>query len=333
MNNLGGLLILAVGGYMVIHGIAGATAADLGTLSIIMAQMYKPAKDLTKTYNKIQESMAGAERIFEIMDERRQIEDRPGAVRFDGPKECITFEDVSFAYDENLVLKDISCRVDVGEVVALVGETGAGKSTMTDLVARFYDPTEGRGAVDGTDVRDFRVLSIRRAISIVSQDAFLFNATVKENILYGRPSATDAEVEAAAKAAGIHGEILEMDRGYQTKVGDRGSRLSGGQRQRVTIARAILKDAPILILDEATSALDSETESIVQEALNRLMEGRTTFVIAHRLSTIAHADRILVLREGELVEEGTHDSLLTKEDGVYASLHRIQFAGATNGGA
>ncbi|MHC4859638.1 MAG: ABC transporter ATP-binding protein, partial [Planctomycetota bacterium] len=334
VNSIAGLIILAIGGYMVIYSIAGATASELATLSLIMAQMYKPVKDLAKTYTKIQESLAGAERIFEIVDREPRLRDRPEARVLERPERQIAFENVTFAYDEKPVLKKVSFTARVGEVVALVGETGAGKSTVTDLVARFYDPTEGRVTIDGVDLRDYKTRSIRKNTATVSQDAFLFNASVRENLRYGQPGATDEEIEEAAASAGIHDEILEMDRGYRTPVGERGTRLSGGQVQRLTIARAILKDAPILILDEATSALDSQTESEVQDALKLLMEGRTTFVIAHRLSTIGHADRILVFSEGELVEEGSHEELLEKEDGVYRSLHQIQFAAAstTNGG-
>jgi subfamily B ATP-binding cassette protein MsbA len=330
-NGVGILMVIGIGGYMVIYGIAGANVSDLATLSLILGQMYKPVKDLTKTYNKIQESMAGAERIFEILDEKPEIDDVPDPVTLKAPQREISFDHVTFAYDDTPVLRDVNFRIKVGEVVALVGETGAGKSTITDLVARFYDPTSGRVAIDGIDLRKYRIRSVRQACAMVSQDAFLFNASVQENLLYGKPGASEAEVIAAAKGAGIHKEIECMDRGYKTRVGERGTRLSGGQRQRLTIARAILKDAPILILDEATSALDSETEAEVQVALARLMEGRTTFVVAHRLSTIAHADRILVLKDGELVETGTHDELLEKEDGVYQTLHRIQYA-TTNGG-
>jgi ATP-binding cassette, subfamily B, bacterial MsbA len=328
INSLAAVVILAVGGYMVIYGIAGATAADLMTLSVIMAQMYKPIKDLTRTYNKIQESMAGAERIFEIIDRQPEIVDRPGAVALEKPARSIAFENVTFAYEEQPVLRNVSFTANVGEVVALVGETGAGKSTVTDLIARFYDVTGGRVTIDDVDVRDYTVRSIRRATSTVAQDAFLFNTTVKENILYARPTASFEEVVQAAKAARIHDEIMEMDQGYETAVGERGSRISGGQRQRMTIARALLKDSPILILDEATSALDSQTEALVQDALDRLMAGRTTFVIAHRLSTINHADRILVFKEGELVEQGTHEELMAVTDGVYSALHQIQFAGS-----
>ncbi len=330
MNSVGALLILAIGGYMVINGTAGASAADLMTLSVIMAQMYKPVKDLTKTYNKIQESLAGAERIFEILDLEPEVQDDPEAVELTRPEREIAFEHVTFAYREEPVLKDISFRVKVGQVAAIVGETGAGKSTITDLMARFYDPTEGRITIDGRDLRKITLRSLRRNIAIVTQDAFLFNATVRENILFGRPGATEEEIVEAAKAAGIHEEIMKMERGYRTTVGERGTRLSGGQRQRITIARAILKDAPILILDEATSALDSQTEADVQEALNRMMVNRTTFVVAHRLSTIGHADRILVLHEGRLVEEGTPEELLAREDGVYRAMHQLQFS-APNG--
>jgi subfamily B ATP-binding cassette protein MsbA len=330
MNSLGAMIILTIGGYMVIHGTAGATAADLMTLSVIMAQMYKPVKDLTKTYNNIQESLAGAERIFEIMDQLPDIVDRPDAVPLVRPEREIAFENVTFAYEEQPVLKNISFRAEVGEVVALVGETGAGKSTVTDLVARFYDPDQGRVSIDGRDLRDYQIMSLRHAIAMVTQESFLFNTSVRENIAIGRPGASLEEIREAAKSAGIHDEILEMSKGYETEVGERGGRLSGGQRQRVTIARAILKDAPILILDEATSALDSQTEALVQEAIGRLMSGRTTFVVAHRLSTIAHADKILVLRDGEIVEEGTHESLMDTQDGIYQAIAQMQFAG-TNG--
>ncbi len=339
MNSVGALIVLAFGGYMVIYGTAGASAADLATLSVILAQMYKPVKVLTRTYNKIQESMAGAERIFEIMDERPSIVDRPEARPFTRPEREIAFEDVSFAYGERLVLRHVSFRVPVGQVVGLVGETGAGKSTITDLVARFYDPTEGRITIDGTDLRDYRVADLRRAVSTVRQDAFLFHASVRENILYGRPEATREEVEEAARIAGIHDEILQMEAGFETLVGERGTRLSGGQRQRITIARGILKNAPILILDEATSALDSTTEAEVQAHLEKQSRGRTTFIVAHRLSTLTHADRILVFKDGELVEDGTHEALLAKQ-GVYAAAYQIQFAapgaaanGKPNGGS
>ncbi len=328
INSVAGMGIMAVGGYMVINGIAGASAADLMTLSVVMAQMYKPIKDLTRTYNKVQETMAGAERIFEVLDRKPEIVDRPGARTLVAPERDFEFDDVTFAYDEAPVLRNVSFRAMAGEVVALVGETGAGKSTVCDLLARFYDVSSGRVLIDGIDVRDYTVRSVRKAVSIVDQDAFLFNTSIGENIHYARPDATSEEVIEAARAARIHDEIMEMEHGYKTKAGERGSRLSGGQRQRITIARAILKDAPILILDEATSALDSQTEALVQDALDRLMKGRTTFVIAHRLSTIRHADRILVFKDGELVEQGPHDELLARPNGVYHALHEIQFAGA-----
>jgi ABC-type multidrug transport system fused ATPase/permease subunit len=214
--------------------------------------------------------------------------------------------------------------------VGLVGETGAGKSTVTDLLARFYDPSDGRVTIDGVDLRDYRLADVRRAVSGVRQDAFLFNATVFENILYGNPLADREEVEEAARIAAIGDEIAEMEQGFHTEVGERGARISGGQRQRLTIARGILKNAPILILDEATSALDSQTEAEVQANLEKLRAGRTTFVIAHRLSTISRADRILVFKDGELVEEGNHEELIGNQ-GPYWSMHQIQYASANSG--
>jgi subfamily B ATP-binding cassette protein MsbA len=330
MNSIGGLLVLAVGGTMVIYGTAGASAADLATLSVILAQMYKPVKVLTRTYNKIQESMAGAERIFEIMDQRPTVTEKPDARPFVRPEREIAFEDVTFAYAERPVLRNVSFCVRAGEVVGLVGETGAGKSTVTDLLARFYDPTGGRITIDGVDLRDHRLADIRRGVSGVRQDAFLFNASVHENILYGNPKADREEVVEAARLAAIKDEIDEMEQGFDTEVGDRGARISGGQRQRLTIARGILKDAPVLILDEATSALDSQTEAEVQANLEKLRAGRTTFVIAHRLSTISRADRILVFKDGELVEEGNHEELIAKQ-GAYHAMHQIQYASATTG--
>jgi subfamily B ATP-binding cassette protein MsbA len=326
-NHIGAVVVMLAGGYFVLHNLFEITVADLVTFSAILTRMYKPLKGLTKTYNRIQDSLPGIERVLELLDVRPQITDRPDAVPLGKPEKTIAFEGVTFAYDDEPVLRDISLEVPVGSIVALVGPTGAGKSTLTDLVARYYDPGEGRILIDGADLRSFTVDSLLSRIAVVTQEPFLFHATIRENILYGRPNASQEEVEAAARAAFVHGEILEQPDGYDSVVGDRGSRLSGGQRQRITIARAILKDADILILDEATSSLDSLSEGEVQEALASLMKGRTTFVVAHRLSTIRNADRILVLDRGRIVESGSHDDLLAK-GGLYATLHAMQDGGA-----
>jgi ATP-binding cassette, subfamily B, bacterial MsbA len=329
-NHIGAVVIMLAGGYFVLHNLFEITVADLVTFSAILTRMYKPLKGLTKAYNRIQDSLPGIERVLELLDIEPEIEDRPDAIPLGKPAKAITFENVSFAYDEESVLRDISVEIPVGSIVALVGPTGAGKSTLTDLVARYYDPGEGRILIDDVDLRAFAVESLLSRIAVVTQEPFLFHATIRENILYGRPDADQEEVEAAARAAFVHGEILEQPDGYDTVVGDRGARLSGGQRQRVTIARAILKDADILILDEATSSLDSRSEGEVQEALGSLMSGRTTFVVAHRLSTIRNADMILVLDRGRIVESGSHDDLVEK-NGLYATLHAMQEDGAKNG--
>jgi ABC-type multidrug transport system fused ATPase/permease subunit len=283
----------------------------------------------------MQESLAGTERIFEIVDTPDTLADRPGARALVRPRSDVSFENVSFRYVEDgpWVLRNVSFRVPVGTSVALVGATGAGKSTILDLVARFYDPQEGRIAVDGVDLRDYSRDSLLSHVAIVTQEPFLFNASIRENLLYGKTGAAATEVEAAARAAFIHDEILKQADGYETIVGERGARLSGGQRQRLTIARAILKDPPVLLLDEATSALDSRAEQKVQEALSNLMRDRTTFVIAHRLSTIQGVDRILVLENGTIVEQGTHRELLDLPHGHYRRLYDIQFASALQGRA
>jgi subfamily B ATP-binding cassette protein MsbA len=325
-NHVGGAVILLAGGWFVLHGKFGVSVADLVTFSAILGRMYKPVKDLTKTYNKVQNCLPSIERVFEIMDARPDIEDGADARPLGRPERSIAFERVTFAYDEEPVLQDVSFEAAVGDVIALVGPTGAGKSTLTDLVARFYDPTEGRILIDGVDLRSYAVGSLLSRIAVVTQDPFLFHTTIRDNILYGRPDATEEEIVAAARAAYVHGEIEELPDGYDTVVGERGARLSGGQRQRLTIARAILKDADILILDEATSSLDSRSEGEVQEALANLMVGRTTFVVAHRLSTIRSASRILVLDRGRIVEQGTHDDLLV-QGGLYRTLHAMQEAG------
>jgi subfamily B ATP-binding cassette protein MsbA len=331
-SKLSTIVITGLGGYLVLE--RQVSLGDLSAFGFLIAGMYRASKSLTTNYNKMQESLAGTERIFEILDTPDTMADRPSARALVRPRGEIAFEGVSFRYVEDgpWVLRDLSFRVPVGSSVALVGATGAGKSTILDLVARFYDPQKGRVSIDGMDLRDFSRDSLLAQIAIVTQEPFLFNATIAENLLYGKPGAARTEVEAAARAASVHDEILRQELGYDTVVGERGGRLSGGQRQRVTIARAILKDPPILLLDEATSALDSRAEQKVQEALYNLMKDRTTFVIAHRLSTIQGVDRILVLEGGTIVEQGTHRELLAIPNGHYRRLHDIQFAAALRPG-
>jgi subfamily B ATP-binding cassette protein MsbA len=281
---------------------------------------------IVKAYNDLQASMAGVDRTFELLDTTAAIEDSSDSLELTRVEEGIRFDGVWFAYNGAPVLKGLDLFVPSGKQYAIVGETGAGKSTMLDLIPRFYDTTRGAILIDGIDVRRIRRDSLMRQIAIVGQHPFLFNRPIAENIRYGKPAATDEEVVAAAKAANIHGFISRLPDGYQTNAGEMGSRFSGGQRQCLTIARAILKDAPILILDEATSSLDAESEMLVQTALSNLMRGRTTLVIAHRLSTVRHADCIIVLKDGRIAEQGSHEELLAAE-GEYHRLYRLQFAG------
>jgi subfamily B ATP-binding cassette protein MsbA len=289
-------------------------------------KLYSPVKYLAKFPALIQPGLVGAERIFEFLDAPVDIRDPEGAKPFPGLQEEIAFRDVSFAYRPGeLVLSDISFRVPRGSVVALVGPSGAGKTTLLDLLARFYEVSEGSIAMDGTDIRDFPLRGLRGALGIVSQETVLFHDTVRANIAYGSRHASQEEIERAAKAAYAHDFVTQLPQGYDTVVGERGTELSGGQRQRLAIARAILRDPPILVFDEATSALDTEAERIVQQAIERLLEGRTVFVIAHRLSTVQRADQILVLEEGRIEEEGTHQDLLEK-GGLYRRLYELQFA-------
>lgn len=293
---------------------------------VFMAQTYRPSKVLTRSYTDLMDHLAGAGRVFEFMDLPPGMPDKPGAIPLTDVVGTVRFEDVCFAYNGGgNVLDHVNLEVPAGQVVALVGPSGAGKSTLVNLVPRFYDPVSGRITIDGTDIREFTRESLLRHIAIVTQDPFLFNTSVRENIAYGRPGATDEEIEAAAQAANIHDFILTLPRGYDTLVGERGANISGGQCQRITIARAILRDPKILILDEATSSLDTESEHAVQQALQNLMKGRTTLVIAHRLSTVQHADKICVMQDGRICEVGTHDQLMASET-LYRRLYQLQFA-------
>jgi subfamily B ATP-binding cassette protein MsbA len=295
---------------------------------ILSMKLYSPVKYLAKFPALIQPGLVGAERIFEFLDAPIDIRDREGARPFPGLQKEIAFRGVSFEYRPGEpVLSEIQFSVPRGSVVALVGPSGAGKTTLLDLLARFYDVTAGSITIDGTDIRDFPLRGLRSALGIVSQETILFHDTVRANIAYGSSNPSQDEIERAAVAAHAHGFISRLPQGYDTVVGERGTELSGGQRQRLAIARAILRDPPILVFDEATSALDTESERLVQEAIDRLLEGRTVFVIAHRLSTIQRADQILVLDGGRIVERGTHSTLLD-QGGLYRHLYELQFADA-----
>jgi subfamily B ATP-binding cassette protein MsbA len=287
--------------------------------------LYEPFKKLVRTNYTIQQGLAGADRVFELLDTHSRVVDRPGATTLRAVRQAIEFHDVGFAYEPGEpVLRGINLRIPVGQVVALVGISGGGKSTLADLIPRFYDVVTGRITIDGVDVRDLALASLREHIAVVTQFTFLFNDSIRNNIAYGDLTRPMEEIVAAAKAANAHGFIQEMPSGYETTIGDLGVRLSGGQRQRLAIARALLKNAPILILDEATSALDTESEGLVQEALERLMANRTTLVVAHRLSTVRRADRIAVVVQGQIVESGTHEELLAHGT-EYKKLYELQF--------
>lgn len=309
------------GGFSVIGG--GRTQGEFMAFMAAMFLMYQPFKHLTRTYTTIQQGIVGADRVFEILDEEPAIRDRPNARPAPGFARMIEFYDVSFGYGRKLVLSNISLKIGVGEMVALVGMSGVGKSTLADLIPRFYDVTSGKISIDGMDIREATLQSLRSQIGIVSQHTFLFNDTVKNNIAYGDPSRDMDHIVAAARAAHAHDFIMAMPQGYDTVVGEMGMKLSGGQRQRLAIARALLKDAPILILDEATSSLDTDSERLVQEALENLIVRRTTLVIAHRLSTIRKATRIVVLVDGSIVEEGSHEELLARPS-EYNRLYTLQ---------
>ncbi len=310
------------GGYSVIVG--GRTQGAFLAFLTALFLLYEPFKGLAKTNAVIQQALGAAARVVELLDVASDVVDRPGARPLRGFRQEIRFEHVSFRYDSEPVLRDINLDIKCGEVVALVGMSGGGKSTLADLIARFYDVPEGRVCIDGVDIRDYTLASLRAHVALVTQHTFLFNDTVRNNIAYGDITKDMDAIVAAAKAANAHDFILDLPNGYDTAIGELGVKLSGGQRQRLAIARALLKDAPILVLDEATSALDNESERLVQSALETLMYSRTTLVIAHRLSTIRGADRIVVLVRGRIVEQGTHEQLLAL-NAEYRKLHDLQF--------
>jgi ATP-binding cassette subfamily B protein/subfamily B ATP-binding cassette protein MsbA len=306
----------------------GSLLVFLAYLTTLQLQL----KAFVGIHTALQKVGAGVDRVCEIMEAEPEVRDRPGAASLARSRGHVRFEGVSFGYDAGRepVLRGVSLEALPGQTVAVVGPTGAGKSTLAALAARFFDPWEGRVTLDGRDLRDVTVASLREQVSVVLQEPFLFAASVAENVSYGRPEATREQVESACRAANADEFVCRLPEGYDTVVGERGATLSGGQRQRLSIARALLRDAPVLILDEPTSALDAETEHLIGEALRRLEQGRTTFIIAHRLSTIRAADKIIVLKDGVITEEGTHAELLAR-GGLYADLYQAQFGGEVRG--
>lgn len=315
--------ILLYGGNLVLRNESTLSASEFITYIGVFSQILVPAKSISSAFSNIQRGLASGERIFKIIDTSVEIKDKPNAVVVKGFKNAIQFKDVSFAYEKEFVLKNINLTIQKGKTVALVGSSGGGKSTLADLVARFYDPTEGDVCIDDIPLTDCNTDSVRKLMGIVTQESILFNDTIFNNIAFGIPDAKEEDVIKAAQIANAHDFIMQTELGYQTVIGERGSKLSGGQRQRISIARAVLKNPPILILDEATSALDSESEKLVQEALTNLMKNRTSIVIAHRLSTIQHADEIIVIQNGEITERGTHEELIDNE-GFYKKLNSMQ---------
>lgn len=315
-------VVLVFGGSLVTKG--SLSAAGFIAFIAAFSQITRPVRAFIDQFANINQGVAAGERIFEIIDAKSEITDSNNSITFDGLKEKIEFKDISFSYDQSReILHNISFTINKGETVALVGASGGGKSTLSELMPRFYDPDKGEILIDGTPIKNFTQDSLRSRISLVSQDTVLFNDTIESNIALGKAGATHSEIVEAAKVANAHDFIVSTADGYNTNIGDRGAKLSGGQRQRLSIARAVLKNPEFLILDEATSALDTESEKLVQQALTRMLKGRTSVIIAHRLSTIQHADKIIVIDEGRIAEQGTHEQLIDSK-GIYAKLIEMQ---------
>ena len=322
LNNAIGVVIVVVGVLLVLDN-WGLSLGSLMSFAIAMQVTYRPVKDLTKAWTQLQDAMPAADRFFELIDAPGEPPDPPGALPFDGVRDAIRFENVSFSYGREPVLRDVSLEVKAGQTVAIVGRTGGGKTTLVDLLLRFFDPEKGAITIDGVDHRRFARESLLDHVAVVSQEPFLFAGTIRENVRYGARNATDAQLEAAAQAAHVREFLETLPEGWETDVGDAGVKLSGGQRQRVTIARAIVRDPAILVFDEATSSLDAKSERIVQRAIDALLRGRTTFVIAHRLSTVRHADQIVLLEDGRVAAIGRHDELLAR-NALYQELVALQ---------
>lgn len=325
ITDIAPLLVIGYAGYQVIQG--DLTVGTLVAFVAYIDRLYNPLRRLVNSSTTLTQALASMDRVFEFIDEKYDIVDGPNAVECKYVSGNMNFENVTFSYgdddDDQVVLKDINLNIQSGETVALVGMSGGGKSTLVSLIPRFYDVTGGRILLDGTDIRSYKVRSLRDKIGMVHQDTFLFSDSVKHNILLGKPGATDEEIMEAAKAANAHEFIENLPQGYDTKVGERGVKLSGGQKQRIAIARVFLKNPPLLIWDEATSALDLESEHLIQESLEELAKSRTTFIVAHRLSTITHADKIVLIEHGEIVEVGTHAELMSQK-GHYFNLFQVQ---------
>lgn len=324
LSSLGNLIVVSVGGIMALRG--KILVQDIVGFLLYLNMFYQPINALSQILENIQQALAGAERVFEVLETEPEIKEKEGAIELKNVKGKITFENVSFSYNPGIpVLKNISFQINPGEMVAFVGPTGVGKTTIMYLLNRFFDPDTGSIKIDDIDIRDVTLKSLHENISMVLQDVFLFNGTIFDNIAYGKENATLEEVIKAAKIAHAHEFIENLPKGYFTEIGERGIKLSGGQKQRLAIARAVLKNSPILILDEATSSVDTETESEIQKAINNLAGTRTILIIAHRLSTVKRADKIIVLKEGEIVEIGSHEELM-KRKGLYYKLCSVQFA-------